>query len=168
SLTGQPDDAAVANPGRNLDRQPVDLPVALQRNVVVAAGCCQLKWNLDFTLDVGTTSRALPPTTARRLPAAKRSAEQVSQVDLSAENVSQIDRSRSLEAAPPEWTSARRRAPFHVLEGFAVLVVLLAFFGVSEDVVGFGRLFEPLGRRRIARLHVRVVFARNLLVGLAD
>src|SRR5207244_2581144 len=78
------------------------------------------------------------------------------------------DPAEAAEAARAPTATAERVRVEAGAEDPAAGVVALALVGVRQDRVGLLDLLEPLLRRRVARVLVRVVLARELAVGLLD
>jgi hypothetical protein len=52
--------------------------------------------------------------------------------------------------------------------GFLELIVLLALLRIAHDIISLGDFLEALFRGFISRIGIRVVFLRQLPVGLLD
>src|SRR6185437_554847 len=115
----------------------------------------------------------LRSTTARSCPTAALEAGKIEAAEierhltgrrLSARAIGCAKSSRSISAT--RRGLGRRRIDIVRVE--AKLVINLALLLVAEDVVGLRDLLELLLRLLVARVHVRVILARQLAEGLAD
>ena len=64
--------------------------------------------------------------------------------------------------------SRRCRRGIDIVRVKAELIVDLALLGIAQNVVGFGEGFELLFRDFVARIDVRMIFARQPAVRLLD
>jgi hypothetical protein len=122
----------------------------------------------DRGVEVGAAPRARRPLGASE--AGEHAAEEIVQVAV-VELAPDVAFAACLAEARPEGLPAstgRLGIEAACERGVSELVVLAALLGLGEHRVGLGDLLEPLLRRRVARVQVGVVLARQLPVGLPD
>src|SRR3954470_7000300 len=194
ALAGDAHPRAVADAGRDAHVDGPRMAVVLQRDPAQRAVVRLVERELDGVLEVGADAG---PAAAARAPllaigratAAEERREEVGETAAAAAEqffhlllrygpilaaaAGRVSAGppalEAAEAAEPAWEALRARR--HVLVGAPVgaeLVVLAALVGVAEHLVGFVDLLEARFGHLVPGVHVRVVLAGQLAVGLLD
>ncbi len=174
---------AAFDAGGDFDADRFDLAAAAARYVQAdfASHHGRAKWHFDLMLHVcARLTRRAARTTPRLRTATKLETTSAATREL-AEQILEFRRQAGVAAATaskaakveagwnlagPLWTGAAGTA--HLLELGSELVVHFSFFVVAEDVIGLLYFLEFLLGGLVVRIHVRMVLARKLAVGLLD
>jgi hypothetical protein len=128
----------------------------------------------ELGLDVLSALRSASPASPAGGAAAEHRAEEVTKP--AEANVAEVLEAERLSATASTgerpsgaWTAAALRARKTAKRAeLPHLVILLSFFGVTENLVGLRDLLESLGRFGIVRVLIRVVLCGELAVLLLD
>jgi hypothetical protein len=179
SLSAQANGPAVLHAGRDLHIDPFGIFAATDLQPMIAPLGGHLKGDRDLERYVFAFSRLAGGLGMSKVRLARRARAEASREGTGAalelrstpaeeliEEVAQIDGMRAIGPGCP--SGSVRAATAAAVEGVAVAIVLNAFVRVAQDGVGLLDLFELIGGVFVTRANVRVILARELLVGLAN